>query len=78
VCCINPEVTDALDIDTYEPVLSLNRAKAIYNYLVSRGIDSMRLKYVGFGHRKPVVPVEITDADAELNRRVELRVTENK
>ncbi len=78
VCCINPAVNDALDIDTYEPVLSLNRAKAIYNYLVDRGIDTSRLKYVGFGRRRPVVPVEITDADEELNRRVEIRVTENK
>lgn len=78
VCCIKSEVADALDIDTYEPTLSVNRAKAIYNYLVGRGIDSARLKYMGFGRRKPVVPVEVTDEDAEMNRRVELRVIENK
>jgi outer membrane protein OmpA-like peptidoglycan-associated protein len=78
VCCIKTDVPDALDIETYEPTLSLNRAKAIYNYLVSRGIDSTRLKYAGFGRRKPVVPVEVTDEDTEKNRRVEIRITDNK
>jgi outer membrane protein OmpA-like peptidoglycan-associated protein len=76
VCCIK-DAADALDIDTYEPTLSLNRARAIYNYLVSRGIDSSRLRYEGFGRRKPVIPVEQTEQDAELNRRVEIRVIEN-
>ena len=78
VCCINPEVADALDIDTYEPTLSLNRAKAIYNYLVRKGIDSTRLTYKGFGRRKPLVPVEVTEEDQEMNRRVEIRVLDNK
>ena len=77
VCCVK-DVPDALDIDTYEPTLSVNRAKAIYNYLVDRGIDSTRLKYVGYGRSRPVVPVEVTEEDAEKNRRVEIRVTENK
>ncbi len=78
VCCINRDAPDAWDIDTYEPTLSLNRAKAIYNYLVTRGIDSARLKYAGFGRRKPVIPDEQNERDAEQNRRVELRVIENK
>jgi outer membrane protein OmpA-like peptidoglycan-associated protein len=77
VCCVK-DYQDALDIDTYEPILSVNRAKAIYNYLVSRGIDSSRLKYAGFGRSRPVVPVEVTEEDAEKNRRVEIRVIENK
>jgi outer membrane protein OmpA-like peptidoglycan-associated protein len=77
VCCIH-DAPDALDIDTYEPTLSVNRAKAIYNYLVEKGIDPKRLKYEGFGRRKPVVVVERSEEDAEKNRRVEIRVTENK
>jgi outer membrane protein OmpA-like peptidoglycan-associated protein len=77
VCCIK-DAPDALDIDTYEPTLSLNRAKAIYNYLVERGIDAKRLKYAGFGRQRPVVEDEKTEQDAEKNRRVELRVIENR
>ncbi len=77
VCCIK-DAPDALDIDTYEPTLSLNRARAIYNYLVERGIDPNRLKYAGFGRRRPVIEDEKTEQDAEKNRRVEIRITENR
>jgi outer membrane protein OmpA-like peptidoglycan-associated protein len=76
VCCIR-DAPDALDIDTYEPQLSVNRAKAIYQYLVQRGIDSDRLRYSGYGRRRPVVENEITEEDAEKNRRVEVRIIEN-
>ncbi len=75
VCCVH--APDALDEDTNEPTLSVNRARAIYDYLVRKGIDPKRLTYTGFGHRRPVVAVELTEADAEQNRRVEIRVTEN-
>ncbi len=77
VCCISPDAPDALDVDTYEATLSVNRAKAIYNYLVSKGIDASRLKYDGFGKRRPVVANERTEEDAEKNRRVEIRILEN-
>ena len=78
VCCISPDAPDALDVDTYEATLSLNRAKAIYNYLVAKGIDASRLKYEGFGKRRPVVVYEKTEEDAEKNRRVEIRILDNK
>ncbi len=77
VCCVK-DAPDAFDVDTYEPTLSVNRAKAIYNYLVDKGIDANRLKYAGFGHRRPVVVDERNEQDAEKNRRVEIRVTENR
>jgi outer membrane protein OmpA-like peptidoglycan-associated protein len=78
VCCIQEDEPDALDVDTYELKLSVNRAKAIYGYLVSKGIDASRLSYVGFGKRKPVVAEELNEEDAERNRRVEIRVVDNK
>jgi len=78
VCCISPEADDAWDIDTHEATLSLNRAKEIYNYLVNKGIDRQRLQYMGFGKKRPVVVNEITEDDAEKNRRVEIRIIENK
>ncbi len=77
VCCISPDAPDALDIDTYEATLSVNRARSIYRYLVARGIEANRLTYDGFGKRKPVVPYEKTEEDAEKNRRVEIRIVEN-
>jgi len=77
VCCVR-DAPDALDIDTYEPHLSVNRAKAIYNYLVEKGIDPGRLTYVGYGRRRPVIDVEQSEEDAEKNRRVEIRITDNK
>ena len=65
--------TDATG-DTYRNLsLSESRAKACYDYLVSRGIDASRLSYVGYGEARPIA----TNATAEgrsLNRRVEFEV----
>ena len=77
VCCIK-DAPDALDIETSEAHLSVNRAREIYNYLVNRGIDPQRLTYAGFGRSRPVVPVEQSDEDREKNRRVEIRIISNK
>jgi outer membrane protein OmpA-like peptidoglycan-associated protein len=77
VCCIK-DTPDALDIDTFEPQLSVNRAKAIYQYLTSRGIDTSRLSYIGYGRRRPMVDPELSEEDAEKNRRVEIRILENE
>jgi len=77
VCCIQ-NTFDALDIETNEASLSVNRAREIYNYLVNRGIDPQRLTYRGFGRSRPVVPVEMNSTDREKNRRVEVRIVSNK
>jgi outer membrane protein OmpA-like peptidoglycan-associated protein len=78
VCCIQEDEPDALDNDTHELLLSVNRAKAIYGYLVTKGIDASRLVYSGYGKRRPIVAEEMNEEDAERNRRVEIRVLENK
>lgn len=78
VCCIHGDVPDALDIDTNEPILSVNRAKAIVIYLVKRGIAEDRLQFVGYGKQHPIVQFERTEEDAEKNRRVEIRVVSNQ
>ena len=54
--------------------LSRNRAKYIYEWLISKGIDASRMKYVGYGNLRPVVKDERTPEDEALNRRVEIRV----
>lgn len=51
-------------------ILSRQRAMAIYNYLVSREIDTRRLTYEGFGDSKPIADNQ-TEAGRRLNRRVE-------
>lgn len=39
-------------------LLSQNRAKAVYDYLISAGIDSKRLTFKGFGETMPIVTDE--------------------
>lgn len=73
VCCVHPSV-DALDLDTGELLLSVNRAKFIYEYLIKRGIDEERLSYEGFGKKRPLRPSEFTQEDQDLNKRVEIRI----
>ncbi len=74
VCCIPLNLRDALDNDTGTEELSLNRAAAIRAYLIRHGIAPERLSIAGFGHRYPVVSPERSEADANQNRRVEIRV----
>jgi outer membrane protein OmpA-like peptidoglycan-associated protein len=74
ICCGQLEPKDGMDIDTNERALSLNRAKAVYNYLVLNGIDEERLTYKGFGYTQPIINPEITEADKTTNRRVEIKI----
>jgi outer membrane protein OmpA-like peptidoglycan-associated protein len=76
VCCVAKN-QDALDEDTREMALSVNRAKHICEYLVRRGISAHRLEYRGFGKSRPLVEIERTDEDEARNRRVEIRVLSN-
>ena len=73
VCCIK-NGGDAMDLETKDAKLSVNRAKAVYDYLVSKGIPETRLTYSGFGKTKPIIPEEKNEAEAAINRRVEIRI----
>jgi outer membrane protein OmpA-like peptidoglycan-associated protein len=55
----------------YQP-LSENRAKAVYNYLVTNKIDANRMKHKGYGNSKMVYPNPITEVENQKNRRVEI------
>jgi outer membrane protein OmpA-like peptidoglycan-associated protein len=74
VCCTAGD--DGVDLDTREPKLSENRAKAIYDYLIEKGINKSRLSYKGFGRSKPKEPIEDTPEKEQANRRVEILVLE--
>ncbi|HWY10012.1 MAG TPA: OmpA family protein [Bacteroidia bacterium] len=75
VCCTN-NGEDGVDYDTREPKLSENRAKAIYEYLIDKGISKSRLSYKGYGRTKPKEPIEDSPEKEQANRRVEVLVLE--
>lgn len=56
--------------------LSENRAKAVYDYLVSQMIDSKRMLYKGYGMEMPVLPND-TDENRAINRRTEVTIISN-
>ena len=72
VCCTE-NGRDGLDLDTRKYELSVNRAKAVYQYLIKNGIDKDRLSYRGFGGTRPKVK-ETSPENEQVNRRVEIMV----
>jgi outer membrane protein OmpA-like peptidoglycan-associated protein len=57
--------------ETYNQTLSEQRATAVINYLVDKGIDRSRFTMKGFGETKPTASNE-TQEGREKNRRVEI------
>ncbi len=54
-------------------VLSQKRAIAVKNYMIKHGIDPKRLKAVGYGESRPLVPNN-SAKNKKINRRVEFKV----
>jgi outer membrane protein OmpA-like peptidoglycan-associated protein len=67
--------TDNYGTDAYNQKLSVNRAQAVYRYLIDHGIDSDRLFYKGYGKEKPVMPND-TEENRAKNRRTEILILE--
>jgi outer membrane protein OmpA-like peptidoglycan-associated protein len=65
--------TDDVGKDLDNIALSKNRAKAVYDFLISAGIPAENLKYQGYGKSKPVVP-NTTPENKAKNRRIEFKV----
>jgi outer membrane protein OmpA-like peptidoglycan-associated protein len=57
--------------------LSRHRAEAVVDYLVNKGVRASRLKAVGFGDTRPLVPGTSEEARAQ-NRRVEVHIPPKK
>jgi outer membrane protein OmpA-like peptidoglycan-associated protein len=69
VCCTSSKYPDAIDYETDERNLSINRAKRVFSYLRSKGINPYRMTFKGFGNRFPLGKGD------ELDRRVEFLIT---
>jgi OOP family OmpA-OmpF porin len=65
--------TDATGPDAYNQALSERRAKAVRDYLVSKGTPAERLRTLGHGESSPIAGNDTREGRA-LNRRVELRM----
>jgi OOP family OmpA-OmpF porin len=62
--------TDSVGDDQANQVLSEERAKACYQYLVSKGVSPARLAFFGYGETRPIADNR-TAQGRSLNRRVE-------
>lgn len=77
---INPQIrieigghTDSVGGETDNLLLSNNRAKAVANFLLSKGIDSNRLTWHGYGEAAPMANNDTPEGRAQ-NRRTEVKV----
>lgn len=59
---------------SFNDTLSLARAQAVADWLVALGIAPERLEVAGYGESRPAVSPELTEADADANRRVTFTV----
>ncbi|SDS76301.1 WD40-like Beta Propeller Repeat [Mucilaginibacter mallensis] len=65
--------TDDVGNDQLNQVLSENRAKAVYQYLIASGIKAQRLVYKGYGKTQPLVP-NTSEENRSKNRRTEFKI----
>jgi len=59
--------------DDFADYLSTERAKAVANYLIDKGIDTKRVQYKGYGKKQPLVP-NTTPEGRKTNQRVEIKI----
>ncbi|MFN5324776.1 MAG: OmpA family protein, partial [Bacteroidota bacterium] len=55
-------------------ILSKNRAKAVYDHLVSKGVSPSRLSFEGYGDTMPV-ELNTNEEGRAVNRRTEFKIT---
>ena len=62
--------TDNVGSSEANQLLSEQRAKAVYDYLVSRGIPADRLEYKGYGETRPIADNDTQEGRAQNRRTV--------
>lgn len=65
--------TDNRGSASHNQELSENRAHAVVNYLIKKGIAISRLEFKGYGLTKPIAS-NLTESGRQLNRRTEFKV----
>jgi outer membrane protein OmpA-like peptidoglycan-associated protein len=66
--------TDNVGEDRKNMLLSENRAKAVYSYLIANKINASRLTYKGYGETRPAGEND-TEEGRQRNRRTEFSIT---
>jgi outer membrane protein OmpA-like peptidoglycan-associated protein/tetratricopeptide (TPR) repeat protein len=66
--------TDNKGTSEYNKLLSDNRAKAVRDYFVEKGINKDRMKWKGYGFDQPIA-TNSTDEGRQKNRRTEIKIT---
>lgn len=65
--------TDIVGTESFNLTLSEKRAEAVYNYLITHGVDGKRLQYRGYGYSVPLAENE-SEKGRALNRRTEVKI----
>jgi outer membrane protein OmpA-like peptidoglycan-associated protein len=65
--------TDERGTTAYNQDLSVRRAQRVFEELVAKGVPATKLMFTGFGKRGLVVKKAKTEAEHQMNRRVEIR-----
>lgn len=65
--------TDATGDAAVNKTLSQNRAQAVVDYLIFKGVDPAQLRAIGYGQEKPIADNQ-TDEGKFKNRRIEFEV----
>jgi len=66
--------TDNVGTPQSNIVLSENRAKSVFDYLIAHSISADRLTYKGYGQTKPIATND-TPEGRQQNRRTEMKIT---
>jgi outer membrane protein OmpA-like peptidoglycan-associated protein len=69
--------TDSVGSDVVNKKLSLGRAQVVRDYMITKGIDPMRMWVVGWGEEKPIAS-NGKRAGRTANRRVEIIILKDK
>ncbi|UOG93913.1 MAG: OmpA family protein [Candidatus Thiothrix sulfatifontis] len=65
--------TDNVGNDAYNQTLSTQRANAVKEYLVKKGVDGALIKSAGFGESQPIASND-TEAERSRNRRIAFEI----
>ncbi|OIP00646.1 MAG: hypothetical protein AUJ98_07355 [Bacteroidetes bacterium CG2_30_33_31] len=66
--------TDNVGSPNDNKILSENRAKVVYNFLVNKGISTKNLSFIGYGEQSPIDSND-NEEGRQKNRRTEMKVT---